>query len=228
MVLVLLFTSIVALITLYVYIKGTVDYQADENLFLSSRGSKTTKIYYNSNDEATGEGITLGDKIYFPKELESERVFGKENGLWCTYDEMPQNLKNAFIAIEDHRFFEHNGVDWMRTGKAAANYLLGFDERFGGSTITQQLIKNLSSDNEIKIERKLREILRAINIERTFSKEEILELYMNIVPMSENCVGVCAAAEIYFNKSIEELTLNECACIAAITNSPSRFNTLIK
>ncbi len=204
-----------------------IDYSSDVELFSMSRGSKTTKIYCNAPENSSiSETLNIGRRVYIPKELENERVFGAENGIWCTYDNIPQNLKNAFIAIEDRRFFEHKGVDWLRTGKAVANYVFDFDSRFGGSTITQQLIKNISNDKEISASRKLREILRAINIEKNFTKEEILELYLNIIPMSENCVGVGSAAETYFGKTVEKLTLVECVCLAAITNSPTRYNPI--
>jgi penicillin-binding protein 1A len=101
---------------------------------------------------------------YVPVELEGDKIWGAENGIWCEYDDMPDSLKNAFVAIEDHRFFSHKGVDFLRTGKAVLNYLMHFDSRFGGSTITQQLIKNITNDNEVTVDRKLREMLRAINI----------------------------------------------------------------
>ncbi len=202
-----------------------IDYASDERLFELSRGSKTTILYYNDtsvlSDNISSE---LGLKGYVPKEMENGQIWGSEKGIWCEYEQIPENLKNAFIAIEDHRFFSHNGVDWYRTGKAAVNYIFHFDSRFGGSTITQQLIKNISDDDEISAKRKLREMFRAINIEKKYSKEEILELYLNIVPMSENCVGLSSAADVYFAKNLSELDLNECAALAAIINSPSRYN----
>ena len=208
-------------------ISSGIDYSADERLFELSRGSRTTILYYNDKSELSNildEFSAL--ESYVPRELENGRVMGAENAIWCEYKDIPDNLKNAFIAIEDHRFFSHNGVDWLRSAKAMLNYFLNFDSRFGGSSITQQLIKNISEDKEISVERKIREILRAINIERKYTKEDILELYLNIVPMSENCVGVNAAAEKYFSKKPSELTLCECASLAAITNSPNFYNPI--
>ena len=136
------------------------------------------------------------------------------------------HLRNAFVAIEDKRFFLHDGVDWSRTLQAAVNCVFRYDDRFGGSTITQQLIKNISADSEITIARKLREICRAIHLESHHSKEEILELYLNVVPMSQGCIGVGAAAARYYGKDVQDLTLSEAASLAAVTNSPTRYDPI--
>ncbi len=222
------------------YVYSQIDFSLDEQLFALASGSRTTRLYYSEARTGGGlvkrlEGYSLtgqaGDiplellpRGYHPVEMENIRIFSEADSVWCPYGEIPRDLKNAFLAIEDRRFFEHEGVDWLRTAKAAVNYLLQFDDRFGASTVTQQLIKNISSDDEISIERKLREIFRAIHLEQNHSKEEIFELYLNIVPLSEGCVGVAAAAEIYFGKTPKELTLGECATIAAITNLPTYYN----
>ena len=94
--------------------------------------------------------------------IEYETVYAAENRIWCASDEIPDVLKHALIAIEDKRFYSHGGVDWLRTGKAFLNYVFRFDPPFGGSTITQQLVKNVSGENDVKSERKIREILRAL------------------------------------------------------------------
>lgn len=193
----------------------TVDTDADALLFESSRGSRTTRLYTNGN---------RGGGVYVPIEWESERLFGSESAIWCEYGDMPERLKLAFLAAEDHRFFSHRGVDWLRTAKALANRILRFEGRFGGSTITQQLVKNITGDREISASRKLREAWRALAIERRYSKEEILELYLNIVPMGENCIGVSTGAERYFGKAPGELSLAECAALAAIINAPTRYD----
>ncbi|MBQ8175382.1 MAG: transglycosylase domain-containing protein [Clostridia bacterium] len=209
------------------YVYNHIDYTADEALFEMAKGERTTKIYYNGGDNASFRVQVKPSVLpsgYHPVEWEEQRIVGREGGVFCTYEDIPQNLKDAFVAIEDKRFFSHEGVDWWRTGKAALNYLLHFDGRFGGSSITQQLIKNISADNELTASRKIREICRAIHLEKNHSKEEILELYMNIIPMSQGCVGVGAAAEIYFGKSVGELTLAESATVAAVTNSPVRYD----
>ena len=207
--------AITALTATAAYLAITVDTEADAELFLASRGSRTTRLYYNANREAT---------VYAATEWESERLYGAENAIWTKYEDIPENLKNAFLAAEDHRFYKHDGVDWLRTLKAAFNQLFHFDDRFGGSSITQQLVKNLSGDSEVSATRKLREIYRAVALERRFSKEEILELYLNIVPMGENSVGVGAGAERYFGKRPDELTDAECAALAAIINAPARYD----
>lgn len=200
-----------------VYLAATIDPAADAALFEASRGSRTTRLYYNAD---------RGSEVYVAREWESERILGAENAIWTEYSEIPENLKAAFLAVEDHRFFRHDGVDWYRTGKAALNQLFHFDSRFGGSSITQQLIKNMSGDDEQTARRKLREMARAVALERRFTKEEILELYLNIVPMGENSVGVGAGAERYFGKALCELTDAECATLAAIINAPARYDPL--
>lgn len=219
------------------YVYYHIDYTTDEMLFSLARGSHTTRFYYHDPHAASEGGVGNATDIlpsvslqsvlpigYRAVEWEGQRIHGGSNSIWCEYQDIPQAMKDAFVAIEDKRFFQHEGVDWLRTAKAAANYLLHFDGRFGGSTITQQLIKNISSDDDISITRKIREMCRALHLERTHSKQEILELYLNIVPLSQGCVGVGAAAELYYGKSVCELSTAECAAIAAITNSPVRFD----
>ncbi len=204
--------SIVFGLSFAAYLYHHIDYSADEALFEMAKGERVTRLYYQEESR--------------PVEWEEQRLVGRELGMFCAYSDIPSHLKNAFVAIEDKRFFEHEGVDWWRTCKAALNYLLHFDGRFGGSSITQQLIKNISSDNDLTLSRKAREICRAIHLEKNHSKEEILELYMNIAPMSGGCVGVGAAARLYYGKEVGELTLSECASIAAVTNSPVRYDPL--
>ncbi len=227
----------------FAYTYYHTDYEGDELLFEMAKGSRTTRLFYDASRSGetrehdiagslfdTGASIPERSKVkglgvgYLPRELEGERLQNGETRIFCSYEEIPDDLKNAFVAIEDHRFFTHNGVDWIRTARAVANYFLGFDSRFGASTITQQLIKNISSDNELSAERKLREICRALHLETHHSKEEILELYLNIVPLSEGCVGVGAAADVYFGKTPSELSLAECATIAAVTNLPRYYD----
>lgn len=143
---------------------------------------------------------------------------------FVTWEEIPDRMKNAFIAIEDRRFWEHHGVDWFRTAAAGANYLLGFSDTFGASTITQQLVKNVTGDNEVTPRRKLQEIFYARDLERLMDKSEILTLYLNVIPFSDGCVGIRGAANHYFSKEVGELTAAECASIAAITNNPTRYH----
>lgn len=156
---------------------------------------------------------------------EYQRLHGVENRLWVGIDKVPQNLIDAFVSIEDERFYSHSGVDWKRTIAAVGNKLLKFNStEFGGSTITQQLIKNITGDNDKDVMRKFREIVRALLIERQLDKSEIMEAYLNTIALGNGINGVQVAANYYFNKDVSELTLVECASLAAITKNPSRYN----
>ncbi|MBR7071673.1 MAG: transglycosylase domain-containing protein [Clostridia bacterium] len=155
---------------------------------------------------------------------EYQRIHGNENRIWIEESKMPKNLKNAFIAIEDQRFYGHRGVDWKRTVFAVTNKLLKFASVQGGSTITQQLIKNVTGDNARVNSRKAREIARALVIERSLSKDEILGSYLNTISLGNGICGVQVASNYYFNKDVSQLSLVECASLAAITKNPSAFN----
>lgn len=157
---------------------------------------------------------------------ELRQLLAVENRIWVAYDEIPADLVNAAVAIEDKRFWEHDGVDWMRTLAASANMFIG-GSTYGGSTITQQLIKNLSQDKEVTVRRKLMEIYRALDFEKHYTKEEILEWYLNTIFLGEGAYGVKSAANIYFGKELDELTPKECACIIGITNNPSLYDPYI-
>lgn len=150
-----------------------------------------------------------------------------ENRIWVDYDSIPRNMEKALVAIEDKRFYEHKGVDWYRTVAAFANMFLTMKDDFGGSTITQQLIKTLTENNDITVQRKLLEIFQALQFEKKYSKEEIIEWYLNAVYFGEGCYGVNTAAKTYFDKDLSELSLAECASIVAITNNPSKFDPFI-
>lgn len=156
---------------------------------------------------------------------EYQRIHGEENRIWIGIDKVPDKLIDAFIAIEDERFYTHNGVDWKRTVKAVANKFLNLGEGvFGGSTITQQLIKNITEDNARTNDRKIREIARALTIEKKLDKTEILEAYLNTISLGNGICGVQVASNYYFNKDVVELNLTECAALAAITKNPSAYN----
>ncbi len=158
---------------------------------------------------------------------EYQRLEGTDS-IWVDLDDIPLNLQHAVVAIEDKRFYDHYGVDWMRTVMACANLVLHFrSTEFGGSTITQQLIKVTTGDNDTTIERKITEIMRAITLERNLgdtAKDEIMQAYLNVLPLSGNIVGVGAAANAYFGKNVSDLSLAQCAAIAGITQNPSKFN----
>ena len=184
-----------------------------EELFSIGVSDRTTRLYYYDNE---GEAIELAD----------DRISGFENALYCKLEEMPPHLQNAFIAIEDKRFYEHGGIDWLRTLSAICNYVTGGERSFGGSTITQQLIKNLTGDNEKSVSRKVGELMRAADLERKLSKHDILEQYLNVVNLAGGCYGVKTASNAYFSKEPADLTLEECATIAAITNNPTRYDPI--
>ena len=157
---------------------------------------------------------------------EYNKAYSSENRIWVDFNNMPEHMKDAIVAIEDKRFYDHNGVDWIRTIGAMLNLLIGKGS-YGGSTITQQLIKNLTEENEVSITRKIKEIFRAINFEKDFSKDEILEAYLNVVNFGNGCRGVQAAANTYFNKDIKDCSIAECAAIAGITQNPTAYNPLL-
>lgn len=160
------------------------------------------------------------------KPVEVARLHGEENRIWVDYDKMPENLLWAFVCLEDKRFYEHSGVDWIRT-IAAMVKPSAVSEGQGGSTITQQLIKNLTDQKQATYSRKFNEILRALNLEKYYSKKDILEAYLNTVYLGAGCYGVKTAAETYFGKSVSKLTLAECAMIAGITKSPYSYNPYV-
>lgn len=142
-----------------------------------------------------------------------------------SFEEMPENLKNAYVAIEDERFYSHHGVDIRRTASAIASYVIHFgSSSFGGSTITQQLVKNLTGDSSDSIMRKVKEWWKAWQLETCLSKEEILESYLNIIYVGPSIYGVEAGSRYYFNKSASDLSLAECAFLAGINHSPNSYN----
>ena len=155
---------------------------------------------------------------------------GDEKRKIITLGDMSEFLPKAYVAIEDERFYKHHGVDWKRTAGAIFNTIFRGSSSYGGSTITQQLVKNITEDDESQglagIYRKIREWAKAYQVERMISKDQILELYLNILYVGGegNLHGVELGAEYYFNKSAKDLTLAECAFMAGINNSPSAYN----
>lgn len=157
---------------------------------------------------------------------EVAKLNGDENREVILMSEMGEYLPKAFVAIEDKRFYDHNGVDIKRTLGAVAKYATG-NSSYGGSTITQQLIKNATGDKKKDWTRKVREIVKAYQIEREMSKDQILESYLNTIPLgggAKNVYGVKVAAKFYFDKQPSELSLAESAYIAGINHSPNVYN----
>lgn len=148
-------------------------------------------------------------------QIELLRLHGEENRIWVDLDQIPQTLQDAFVSLEDKRFYKHSGVDWKRTISVTLK-----QNGQGGSTITQQLIKNITGNTEKTYVRKYNEILTALNLERNYEKDEILEAYLNTLYLGKGCYGVETAAETYFGKSVGELNIAECAVIASITQKP--------
>ena len=156
-------------------------------------------------------------------------VAAGSNRVYKSLEEIPEDLQHAFVAIEDERFYDHNGIDIQGIARAAVSTLYGHQQ--GASTLTQQLIKNNVFPNFVneqtfydKVERKIQEQYLALAIEKQMSKDEIMESYLNTINLGQNCLGVQAAAKRYFNKDVSELTLSECAVIAGITQSPGTLN----
>ena len=171
--------------------------------------------------------IYVNDENGNPVEYQS--VYAGESRIWVDYDNIPEAMKNAIIAIEDKRFYDHKGVDWIRTGGAVLNLATGGGNSGagGGSTLTQQLIKNLTNRNDVSITRKVTEIFSALEFEKRYSKSEILEAYLNVVNFGSGTNGVQAAAKLYFNKDIKDCSIAQCAAIAAIPNNPVWYTPLV-
>lgn len=217
--LILFITGIIVGCTFAVYINQYLDPEIDESL-LAVGQSLTSKVYYYDYEDRE---YRVGEAV----EIEDQRLYGAQNNIWVSYTDIPENLVDAFVSIEDHRFWEHNGVDWYRTAGAVVNFVTSYTGRYGGSTITQQFIKNFTMENDVTIQRKVQEILRALNLEKKKEKTEIMEMYLNTIFLSQNCNGVQAAAYTYFGKDVSELSLIECAAIACITNAPTKYDPVI-
>ena len=190
----------------YSYVNGELavnleEYKANQN--------QTSFIYAKNKD---GEQVEIA------------RLHGDEDRVWVDLEDISPYMSKAFIALEDTRFETHHGVDWVRVfGVIVKPSNLGQ----GGSTITQQLIKNLTNEKDVTIVRKFREILSALNLEKNYNKDTIIEAYLNTVYLGSGCYGVKTASEKYFGKDISELNAAECATIASITQFPTKFNPLL-
>lgn len=191
--------------------------------------------YINSDDPVSLDNFEMKYTtiIYAPEHdtgeyYELQRLQTQENRIFVSYDKIPKHMVNALIAVEDKRFWSHHGVDWQRTAGAFLNLFFSiYDSQHGGSTITQQLVKNITGEDEVRIERKVQEIFRALNLEKNYSKEQILEAYLNTVYYSNNCYGVQAAANTYFGKDVSELSLAESAAIIGITKAPGAYDPFV-
>lgn len=174
------------------------------------------------NENQTSIVMTLNEST--GKYEEFQRLSGIKR-IWTPLSEMPANMQNAVVAIEDERFHTHFGVDWKRTISAFANLVLHFNStEYGGSTLTQQLIKVMTGNNDHSIQRKVTEILSAVEMEKYYSKDEILQAYLNMMPLASNVTGVGAGANYFFGVEAKDLTVAQCAALAAMTNNPVKYN----
>ena len=153
-------------------------------------------------------------------------VFGEKRRIPVAIEDIPGNLKNAFIAGEDARFYKHPGVDYQGLSRAVWTLVTTGEKSVGGSTITQMLARNFFLTLDKTFERKIKEIFLALRIERELNKNEILELFLNKILLGHRAYGVGAAADVYYGKTLEELTLAQCAMIAALPKAPSRINPI--
>ncbi len=153
-----------------------------------------------------------------------QQIYATNDRQWAYFDEIPEPLVKAAIAIEDKRFYEHQGVDWITTVKACANIFFGGGDLAGGSTITQQVVKNATGEDSITVQRKVLEIFRALQVEKDYDKDFIMEFYLNKIYLGQGAYGVKAASAAYFGKELEDLTIAECASLISITNNPSIFD----
>ena len=191
-------------------------------------------VFFSDKLKLTKEELTIGHNNSVVNDIDDEQIFdlssGDINRKIITYSEMGPYLPNAYVAIEDKRFYDHSGIDLTRTMSAAIQYVLrGGHSSYGGSTITQQLVKNLKSDKDdtgfAGVTRKIREMSRAYQIEQMLSKQQILEQYLNIIYVGGTTIcGVENGAKYYFSKSAKDLDLAEAAFLAGINHSPNSYN----
>lgn len=195
------------------YAKDNIDTSVDDFADLIKDKDLTTRVGYL---DADGKYV----------DLPSESLSAGEKRIWVKYSDFNEYIADAFVVIEDKRFEQHKGVDWLSTIKVTIQYFTGQGMR-GASTITQQVIKNVTENDDVTIQRKAQEILKALNLEKKYDKTEILEMYLNSVYLSQGCYGVGAAAYTYFGKEVKDLTLIESAALACITQYPYYYDPII-
>lgn len=205
-------TGIIVSVSLASFIYSMKDSTVDYDL-------KKLKLNYTSFIYANGENDDSSKPVKY------QGLYTSENRVWVDYDQIPKAMKDAIVAIEDKRFWEHQGVDWYRTA-GAVTQLFTKGGSYGGSTITQQLIKNVTGESDVSLTRKVTEIFRALNLEKQYSKQEILGAYLNVVNFGSGSNGVQAAANLYFGKNIQDCDIAECAAIAGITQNPAKYSPL--
>lgn len=192
------------------YVDTVLEPEMDVDLSAYTLKQSST-IYYQ--DKGTGSWIEL------------TKLHGDENRTLVEYEQIPDHVVKALVSIEDERFYEHQGVDWKSTARSVYDTLMGNNAR-GASTITQQVVKNVTGENQVTIRRKILEIFRALRLHEKYSEEEILETYFNLVYFGHKAYGIEAAAETYFGKHVEDLSVAQGAAIVGITQYPWQYDPL--
>ena len=179
----------------------------------------------NAKPDMAGEIIPpASSQIYDSAGNEIANIHATENRMPVKIEQIPKYLQQAFIAIEDNRFYEHKGVDPRGLARAAYANIMSNEIAEGGSTITQQLAKNAYLTQDRTFKRKIQEVFLALQLEKQYTKQEILELYLNQIYFGRGAYGVQAAAKTYFNKNVSDLDLSECALLAGIPKSPNYYS----
>ena len=207
--LLLIFVTTCAIVACYaaVYVHNVIMPEVEQSsaALLTSNTDLTSNLYYYDSEK--------------DEYVAYQPLYASENRVWADLKDMPDDLINATIAIEDKRFKDHHGVDWVRTA-AAVTYMFTGRQIQGGSTITQQLIKNLTGNNETTVRRKVLEIFEALEFDKTHTKDETIEWYLNVIYLGHGCYGVSTAAQKYFGKTVNQLSLAECASSSPSPTTP--------
>ena len=207
--LVVVITGTIVATAMTVYVLEFMDETSDVTI-TELASSANTIVYANKGDKELVQLYTVKNDVQrVPVDIE----------------DIPQHVRDAFVCVEDERFYSHEGVDYKRTFAAFANMFIHiYDTNQGGSTITQQLIKNLTGDDDPSPSRKIREIFRAMQFEKKYSKDVILENYLNYIGFGGPTNGIQLASIKYFGKDVADLSIAEAACLAAIPKSPETLN----
>ena len=194
---------------------------------LLAAGFYISSIYMNARAMAIDEDALSSSEVYievYDKENKPIKEFNEINKQYANIENLSDTTKNAFISIEDKTFYSHSGVNYKRMVKALINDVKARKLKEGASTITQQLVKNTQLTSDKTVERKIKEIALAQKLEKRYSKDEILEKYLNIIYFGNNCYGIESASNYYFSKSAKDLSSSEAATLAAIIKSPAKYS----
>lgn len=194
------------------------------SLFVGSTYLKYSSLSLNE-EKLSSPALAVELYDYENRPLKEENTF---NGEYAKLSTLPENLKNAFISIEDKSFYSHHGLNYKRIIKAGINNVLSHSLKEGASTISQQLIKNTHLSSEKTFERKIKEIVLTKKLEKAHTKDEILECYLNVIYYGNNCYGIESASQYYFSKPASKLELEECALLAGMVKSPNKYSPILK